>query len=272
MPQLIPPPKLPKRHRETHKREVGRILIVGGTEGMLGATLLAGESALRCGSGLVTIASTASHVDWPALHCPELMSADAMQISRERIAEIADVVVLGPGLGQGEWGKQVFDRFIDCELPLVVDADGLNWLARKPRQCDRWVLTPHVGEAARLLGRTATEVQAERLHAAREIATQYGGVCVLKGPGTLVACADDSIWICDKGNPGMATAGMGDVLSGIVAALLGQGASFSVAATTAVWLHACAADTAVRKIGERGLLARDVITYVATLVCQIEQS
>ena len=269
--RIIQRPLLTKRAREMHKGDAGRILVVGGDTGMLGAVLLAGEAALRCGSGLVTVAGGGAHLDLAALHRPELMSAEALQLSPQDIAR-ADAVVLGPGLGRSRWSEQVFDRFIDTQRHLVVDADGLNQLAQSeptPHRCD-WILTPHPGEAARLLQCTTAEVQADRPTAAREIAAKFGGVCVLKGAGTLVACADGAMFLCDKGNPGMATAGMGDVLSGIIGSLLGQGLPIATAATAGVWLHSSAADAAVKNTGERSLLARDVIRYLTPILCDLE--
>ena len=273
--RIIRQPLLAKRRREMHKGDAGRVLVVGGDRGMLGAVLLAGEAALRCGSGLVTVAGSEAHLDLPALRFPELMSADALQLSPEQISQRADAVVLGPGLGQSDWSAQVFERFIDVDVPMVVDADGLNWLARSgrhasARQHSARVLTPHPGEAAGLLQCTAAEIQADRLQAAREIAAKYGGICVLKGAGTLVACADGPMFLCDKGNPGMATAGMGDVLSGIVGSLAGQGLPVAAAAAAGVWLHGTAADGAVQTTGERSLLARDVIHHLAPVLKTLE--
>ncbi len=270
--RLIQPPVLEKRARDMHKGEAGRLLVVGGDGGMMGAALLAGEAALRCGAGLVTVAGTAAHLDFAARHRPELMSADAERLPLED-ADAADVIVLGPGLGQSEWSERIFTRFIDCKAPLVVDADGLNWLARispGPRRRPNWVLTPHPGEAARLLQCTAAEIEADRLRAVREIQAKFGGVCILKGAGTLVADADGGMFLCDRGNPGMATAGMGDVLSGVVGALVGQGLPLSQAASAAVWLHASAADAAARRLGERSLLARDVIDHLPQIIRQVE--
>ncbi|MDD9811802.1 MAG: NAD(P)H-hydrate dehydratase [Gammaproteobacteria bacterium] len=265
--RLIAPPKLPPRAMDAHKGDAGRVLVVGGESGMLGATLLAGEAALRCGSGLVTVAGPEAHLDLPALRCAELMSADA--------------VVLGPGLGQSDWSAQVFARFIDSKSPLVVDADALNHLAhpaRAPRDASRGpdrILTPHPGEAARLLQLAPADIEADRPAAARAIAEQFGGVCVLKGAGTLVAAAEESgagaaLLVCDRGNPGMASAGMGDVLSGIAGALLGQGMPALDAAAAAVWLHSTAADVAAETTGQRGLLARDVIAGLPRLLRHIE--
>ena len=272
--RIIQPPTLAKRAREMHKGDAGRVLVVGGERGMLGAVLLAGEAALRCGSGLVTLAGDAAHLDLAALHRPELMSADAARIAPEDVNALADVVVLGPGLGQSEWSARIFERFIHCDLPMVVDADGLNWLARaRPRRRANRVLTPHPGEAARLLQSSPADIQADRPAAAAEIVARFGGVCVLKGAGTLVAHsdgADGALWLCDRGNPGMASAGMGDVLSGIVASTIGQGMPAADAATAAVWLHASAADIAAGETGERSVLARDVIARLPPLIRRAE--
>lgn len=263
--RLIAPPKLPPRAMDAHKGDAGRVLVVGGESGMLGAALLAGEAALRCGSGLVTVAGPEAHLDLPALRCAELMSADA--------------VVLGPGLGQSDWSAQVFARFIGSKSPLVVDADALNHLARlarAPRDSScrpNRILTPHPGEAARLLQLAPADIEADRPAAARAIAARFGGVCVLKGAGTLVAAAEESgaaLLVCDRGNPGMASAGMGDVLSGIAGALLGQGMPALDAAAAAVWLHSTAADVAAETTGQRGLLARDVIAGLPRLLRHFE--
>ncbi|MGI9311121.1 MAG: NAD(P)H-hydrate dehydratase, partial [bacterium] len=210
------------------------------------------------------VAGAAAHLDWPALRCPELLSADALAMNAQ--AARADVIVLGPGLGQSEWSERVFARFIAVESPLVIDADGLNLLARS--RCSRrddWTLTPHPGEAARLLDCAVREVQADRLAAAREIVAKFGGTCVLKGAGTLVVNAnDDGALLCDRGNPGMASAGMGDVLAGVIGALRARGLPHAVA--VAVWLHSAAADLAADELGERSLLARDVIAHLGRVL------
>jgi len=182
-------------------------------------------------------------------------------------------VVLGPGLGMSDWGAQVFARFIQVDAPMVVDADGLNHLARAgdaPRRSD-WILTPHAGEAARLLRCQPADIAVDRPAAARAIADKFGGVCVLKGAGTLLAADGDApLMVCDRGNPGMASAGMGDVLSGITGALLAQGLPVLEAAPAAVWLHSAAADVAAADTGQRGLLARDVIARLPKLLRDIE--
>jgi len=270
--RVIAAPVLPPRARDAHKGDAGRVLVVGGEVGMLGAVLLAGEAALRCGGGLVTVAGPAAHLDLPALRCAELMSADAAALDAAAVAR-ADAIVLGPGLGMREWGAEVFARFITVDAPMVVDADGLNHLARagdSPRR-SRWILTPHAGEAARLLRVAPADIAADRPAAARAIADKFGGVCVLKGAGALVAAADcPALFVCDRGNPGMATAGMGDVLSGVAGALLAAGAPVLDAARAAVWLHSTAADAAAVETGERGLLARDVIAALPGVLRGIE--
>ena len=172
--------------------------------------------------------------------------------------------MLGPGLGTGDWGLALWQRAVNHHTPLVVDADGLNLLAAHPCRRDDWILTPHPGEAGRLLGCSGTEVQTDRFAAASALAERYGGVAVLKGAGTLVACTEGT-WLCDRGNPGMASGGMGAVLSGILGGLLAQGLTPPQAARAGVLAHALAADRAAAD-GERGLLATDLLPALRTLV------
>lgn len=236
------------RARHTHKGETGHVLVVGGAPGMAGAARLAGEAAYRSGAGLVTIATHPAHAAWLNAARPELLCygvADATGL-RALFAR-ASVIALGPGLGLGPWSRELFAAAYESGVPLVVDADGLNLLAAEPARRDDWVLTPHPGEAARLLGDSTRAVQADRFAAARAIGARYGGVVVLKGSGTLVVTADEPVAaLCDRGNPGMASGGMGDVLTGVIAALSAQGLSAWDAACVGVWLHAAAADDAVR--------------------------
>jgi NAD(P)H-hydrate epimerase len=173
---------------------------------------------------------------------------------------VSDVIAVGPGLGQGPWSQALWREVCHSAVPLVVDADALNLLASEPQRRADWVLTPHPGEAARLLGCTAAVVQADRPTAAGALVERYGGVCVLKGAGTLIADAD-GLWLCDRGNPGMATAGMGDVLTGIIAALRAQGLSARDAACLGVWVHAGAGDDAAGD-GEIGLMASDIFPHI----------
>jgi len=177
----------------------------------------------------------------------------------------ADVIALGPGLGQDDWARMMFEAALCTIRRAVVDADALNLLAQSPRANAHWILTPHPGEAARLIGKTAAEVQRDRLGAAREIAARYGGVVVLKGAGTLVVSDERVPAICDRGNPGMASAGMGDVLTGVIAGIVAQKAELAAAARVGVLVHALAGDMAARR-GERGLLATDLLAYLPTCV------
>ena len=250
--------RLKRRARNSHKGVNGSVLVVGGDEGMPGAVLMAAEAALRSGAGLVKVATRASHASSMPMARPELMAApveDAGALSA--LLEWADVVALGPGLGRSAWSIEMLECVIAAQRLMVVDADGLNLLAGQGSQFANWILTPHPGEAATLLGSTVAEVQRDRFAAAANIADHYGGVCVLKGAGTVIA-SDAGLRVCSLGNPGMATAGMGDVLTGVVAAMLAQGLDLQAAADVGVSSHALAGDLAVAD-GERGLLASDVL-------------
>jgi NAD(P)H-hydrate epimerase len=180
------------------------------------------------------------------------------------LLEKADVIVLGPGLSQTDWAKGLWQAAIKQEAWMVVDADGLNLLAASPFLRDNWVLTPHAGEAARLLGQTTQVIQNDRLESVKEITRRYGGVTVLKGAGTLVVAPNTLPGVCDKGNPGMASAGMGDILSGVIGGLLSQGIPPGDAARLGVVLHAVAGDMAA-KDGERGMIATDLLPYLRRL-------
>ena len=246
------------RRKSAHKGEHGRVLVVGG-HAMAGAARLAGEAALRTGAGIVTIATAASQAAAILGERPELIVAAAE--SADALAPLlaaADAVAIGPGLGLGEQAAKLFDAVADGSGPAVIDADALTLLARQPRRRDDWILTPHPGEAARLLGSDSATVQRDRLAAAQAIAERYGGVCVLKGAGTIVAARSTTPSVCDRGNPGMATPGSGDVLTGIVAALAAAGAEGRQAAAAGVWLHATAGDRAAGS-RPRGLIASDLL-------------
>jgi hydroxyethylthiazole kinase-like uncharacterized protein yjeF len=174
------------------------------------------------------------------------------------LLEKVDVVAFGPGLGQSNWAREVYAAVARCERPAVWDADALNLLAREPESAENRIITPHPGEAATLIGSNNADVQADRPAALRALASQYGGIAVLKGAGTLISSSAGLPFICTSGNPGMAAPGMGDVLTGVIAAMLAQGLTLSAAASVGVELHARAGDVAA-DAGERGLLASDVI-------------
>jgi ADP-dependent NAD(P)H-hydrate dehydratase / NAD(P)H-hydrate epimerase len=250
---------LPRRPRDAHKGCFGHVLVLGGDHGFGGAARLAGEAALRAGAGLVTVATRAEHV--PALLAarPELMCRGVTTpADLQPLLARATVVAAGPGLGRDAWGRALLAAVLESGLPCVLDADALNLLAVAPRRFERWVLTPHPGEAGRLLGTDAAAVERDRPAAALELRARYGGIAVLKGAGTVVCGAGQTLWLCDRGNPGMASGGMGDVLTGLVAGLAAQVGDLERAACAGVLVHALAADDAAGR-GERGLLAGDVL-------------
>jgi NAD(P)H-hydrate epimerase len=256
---------LPRRRRGAHKGEHGHVLVIGGGPGMPGAARLAGEAALRAGAGLVTVAT---HPDSTAVAAarPELMCiATGGPADLATALERATVLAVGPGLGRSEWARALLAAALEAGRPAVVDADALNLIAESPGCSDRWVLTPHPGEAARLLGVSTEEVQADRLAALRALQGRYGGTVVLKGAGSLVLSPGELPRLCDRGNPGMATAGMGDVLTGVIAGIAAQCGDLAAAARAGVFVHAQAGDLAARR-GERGLLAGDVLEQVRACV------
>ena len=256
---------LPKRARTGHKGDHGHVLLIGGDHGMAGAILLAARAALRAGAGLVTVATRAAHAAALTAAQPDLMvrSVETPTDLAPLLAR-ADVVAIGPGLGREPWGQAMFDAAIDVALPKVVDADALNALAEAPRHRDDWLLTPHPGEAGRLLGISTAEVQRDRFAAIRALRARYGGALVLKGAGSLIH-GPATLRVCPYGNPGMGVGGMGDVLTGISAAFIAQGLSLEAAAAAAVTAHALAGDL-VAEGGERGLIASDVINALRAVV------
>jgi NAD(P)H-hydrate epimerase len=250
---------LPRRHRAAHKGDFGRVLIVGSGSGMPGATRLAGEACLRVGAGLTTVVAAPENVAAIAAGRPELicLALTDQRVLAQALAR-ADVVAIGPGLGRSAWARAALDAVLASDRPLIVDADALNLLAEAevpPR--DDWILTPHPGEAARLLAATTQEVQRDRLTALDRLLARFRGTIVLKGAGTLVGSAGRTPGVCERGNPGMASAGTGDVLTGAIAGILAQCRDPWKAARVGVLVHAMAGDAAARG-GERGVLASDL--------------
>lgn len=257
---------LPRRRRASHKGSFGHVLVVGGGPGMPGAVRLAGESALRVGAGLVTVAVAPENVASISAGCPELIVVGLDVSQFGALLERADVVAVGPGLGRSAWAWEVLGVTVASGKPLVVDADALNILAEdRSLRAANWILTPHPGEAARLLGISTDAVQADRLGALRKLCKAFGGTIVLKGAGTLVGRDGETPQLCERGNPGMASAGMGDVLTGVIAGMLAQLGDPLLAARIGVLVHALAGDSAARG-GERGLIARDLIGELRTWV------
>ena len=264
--QLISPPKLGKRNACAHKGNFGHVLVVGGDYGYAGAIHLAAEAALNSGTGLVSVATRREHALQVHLSSPELMGHALEQLSDiSNLCNKATVLVLGPGMAQREWAKSIWPALIDLDLPRIIDADALNLLAKVPGYSEHWILTPHPGEAARLLQCSTADILQDRFKAVRSIQQKYGGVCVLKGAGTLISDGEQ-VYVNTTGNPGMATGGMGDVLSGLIGSLLAQNYTLIEAAKSGVYLHGLAADKAAENKGERGLRASDVLQCLAEVV------
>lgn len=254
---------LAPRHANAHKGEHGHVLCVGGEEGMGGAVRLCAEGALRTGVGLASVATRRSGVAALVAARPEAMTHAVEDVGALRpLLDRATVLAVGPGLGQGDWGRALFAEALASGKPLVLDADALNLLASHPTPVPQAILTPHPGEAARLLGREKAEVQADRFAAAEALAQRYRCTVVLKGAGTIVAAPGEIPAVIGAGNPGMATGGMGDVLSGVIAALVAQGLPQFQAAVAGALLHSAAGDAAARIGGERGLLPSDLFPHL----------
>ena len=259
---------LPERLVSSHKGSHGKLLCIGGNHGSAGAIRLSAESGLRAGAGMVKV-YTHEHAVLPvSIGRPELM------VTSEHLDDAlawSTCVVIGPGLGQDEWAQKTFERVIRyCQqynMPTVIDADALNLLAKQSSsyKLSNTVLTPHPAEAARLLELTTTDIEADRFYYARQCAINFDATSILKGSGTLIDNTEHT-WVCENGNPGLAVGGSGDVLSGIIGALMAQGLNSSDAACYGVVLHATAGDRACEQSGQRGMLASDLFTHVRALI------
>ncbi|PTR22324.1 NAD(P)H-hydrate dehydratase [Pseudomonas sp. GV085] len=259
-------PRLAFRQPASHKGKFGHVLLIGGDRGYGGAILLSAQAALRSGAGMVSVATRGEHVPAALARIPEAMVLGASSANQlMELLQKASVLVVGPGLGQTAWARSLLSAAANAPLPQVWDADALNMLAEAcvslPRYC---VITPHPGEAARLLGLSTAEVQADRPAAARALSKKYTAVVVLKGAGSLIASPDGRLALCHQGHPAMATAGLGDVLAGLLGALLAQGMAAFDAACLGVWLHANAG-VQQGKMG-RGLAASDLIPAIRQLL------
>jgi NAD(P)H-hydrate epimerase len=271
---------LPSRTLESHKGDYGRVVVIAGSAGMMGAGRLVSAAAYRAGAGLVRHAAPASllaiaHSGYDEVMVAPLEDGGAghfVPLSDNALLEVyewADAIALGPGLGTAEGTANFLGQALsseDPQLPMVIDADALNLLAEDPAQREGWagpvVLTPHPGEAARLLETSNDDVVSDRFETARELARRYDAVIVLKGAPTVISAAEGRIALCPVGNPGMASGGTGDVLTGIITALLGQGLPALDASALAVYLHAFSADLAAMDLGVRSLMAQDLIRYL----------
>lgn len=257
----------------SHKGTHGKLLCIGGNQGTAGAIRLTSEAALRTGAGMVRVYTHNSSILPVSIGRPELM------VSSENLSsalEWASCVVIGPGLGQDKWAEKTFTEVLKYCLsnkkPLVIDADGLNLLAKNASvyRLNNCIITPHSGEAARLMSSDAQAIEANRYYYAHECAKRYTATCVLKGAGTIIDNTQKT-WVCENGSPALAVGGSGDVLTGIIGALMAQGLSIDEAACYGVTLHAKAGDIASEQDGERGMLPSDLFAIVRKLINEIRQ-
>jgi NAD(P)H-hydrate epimerase len=261
-----------KRERDIHKGNCGKVLVYAGSKGMAGAAVLCARAALRTGAGLVRVSVPEELFPILQIGVPE-----ATCITRERLFEDLmqySAIAIGPGLGDELQNGNLIKKILySTDKPVVLDADGLNLLcddlgAMKNAKA-KLIITPHPGEAARLLDRKTSEINGDRLGSALELAAVTGAVTVLKGAGSVVATPEGKTYINNTGNPGMATGGSGDVLTGVIAALAGQGLDPEAAATAGVYLHGLAGDLASDQMGEYGLIARDIANMIALAIKSI---
>lgn len=248
-------PRKPTSHKGNH----GRLLVIGGDAGTAGAVRMTAEAALRTGSGLVRVLTHKDNIIPILTARPEVMVDELTDERLKEALEWADVIAVGPGLGQREWGKQALKAVAGSEKPMLWDADALNLLAISAEKRQNRIITPHPGEAASLLNIETSEIESDRLHAAQRLAQQYGGVVVLKGAGTIIASEQGEMAFADVGNAGMASGGMGDLLSGIIASLMGQQLPLFGAACAGCVAHGAAADAVAAQRGTRGMLATDLL-------------
>jgi len=258
---------IPVRRLSANKGDQGHVFIIGAGKMQYGGSVcLSGEAALRAGAGLVSVVvAPESYVR--SSHAPSELMITACQQPEEAKAlfQRASVLILGPGLSQSEWAKKWFNHAISHALPMVIDADGLNWLAKFPQHIPHAVLTPHPGEAARLLATTVENIQQDRVAAAKALQSKYGSVIVLKGAGTVIVDTTQQVTIMAGGFPGLATGGTGDVLAGVIGALIAQGVGLRHAAELAVCVHAMAAEKE-QHMGIRGMIASDLLPTIRALL------
>ena len=281
--QLVDWPMLqPLLARPTNgnKGTFGKLLCLGGNQGMAGAIRLAGESALRCGVGLVKVYCHETSSLAISAGRPEIM---LIHKGLETALDWCNCVVVGPGLGQDDWAQQRFSSLLTYlkhhPKPLVIDADGLNMLSTMSIDADirntltqlpALVLTPHPGEASRLLNCNIAKIENDRYLASKDIAQKFKSTCVLKGAGTIIQTAGSQLaqqcWVCKGGNPGMATAGMGDLLTGIIGTFLAQGFTAQESAVYGVCAHAEAGDRVAIQYGQRGMITSDLLQPLRAIV------
>lgn len=271
-----------KRSEHSHKGSNGHALIIGGDHGFGGAALMAAEACARTGSGLVSVATRPSHINAFLARRPELMVQGLEKATDlAPLLDKATVIIIGPGLGQSSWSRACLEVVLQAQaenpVPLVIDADALNLISQNTLtvpDSKLFIMTPHLGEAARLLDCKLPDIEGNREQACLDLQTKFGGVSILKGAGTLIAykqggpaAQSERIQLerCSHGNPGMGTGGMGDILSGVLGGLLAQHFSLADSARLGVCIHSLSADLAAADTGQRGLLATDLLPYIHKL-------
>jgi|TARA_B100001250_G_scaffold392909_1_gene395146 NAD(P)H-hydrate epimerase len=261
------PSILPMRSKSSYKGDNGTLLVVGGNENMGGAITLAAESALRSGVGMVKVATHIKNKDFILKRLPEVLCFGIETSNQlEDCLDDVDAIVLGPGLGNSSWSNNLYRIIINSKLPIILDADALNILARDKEKRDNWILTPHPGEASKLLDKNSKEIQCDRMSNVKKISDRFGGVVVLKGCNTLVMQdGESSPSVCTYGNSGMAVAGMGDVLAGIIGSLVAQNIKPIEAAIAGVMIHALAGD-AESINGKKGMIPSDLMSHIRRIV------
>lgn len=281
--------QLEPRPTDAHKGRFGHALLIGGDHGYGGAIMLAAEACARMGAGLTSVATRPEHIQALNVRCPEVMASGVSNTNQlVPLIQRATLIIIGPGLGQSDWSRELLASALQSKRTIVIDADALNLISQHPQWISNtnahWFCTPHPGEAARLLQCSVADIEADRLASVKRLQHQLGGHILLKGSGSLLCYAkptassfaqpsghsnsnaQQAVDLCPYGNPGMASGGMGDVLSGIIGGLLVQRFNPELAFKLAVCLHAAAADILAQKDGERGLLASDLIPVARTLL------
>jgi NAD(P)H-hydrate epimerase len=254
------------RAPDSHKTDFGHLMILAGDRGMSGAAILSAQAAARVGAGLVTILTHPEHSPYISLAQPEVMCYGLNQPEQVQAAlEKATALVLGPGLTNNAWSQSMLEAALISSLPMIIDAGAFYTIRANKQSRANWIITPHPGEAARLLDCSIAEVQANRIQAVHNLQRTYGGVALLKGHRSLISC-QNQLYECPYGNPGMASGGMGDLLSGILGGLLAQGLDLEQAACLGACLHAKAGDYCAQEYGERGIIASDLLNYLPKLL------
>lgn len=277
--------RLPVRPDNSHKGSFGQILLVAGSPGMTGASIMSAKSCLRSGAGLAVLATPRSllrHLPPEEIIYRGLSETDSGSIALAALSDLesemeqAEVMVIGPGLSSNlETIKFVHELIRKVRVPCVVDADGLNALSQNTKVMNDteggFIFTPHPKELSRLMGKSVRDIQADRIRSAQEAAKRFGVTVVLKGAHSVVATPDDDVYIVPTGNSGMATAGSGDVLSGVIAGLLGQGMNRTWAAVAGTYIHGAAGDLAAGELGEDGMIAGDIMNMVPSAMKMLRE-